>query len=97
MDLNKLFYKTSLNVFLSINNITNNGVWACKLARIVDTSVCHVMKILKKFEKVGLIKRIENENDRRTKNIELTPFGKEVWNNLNEIKKLITSEEINEK
>ena len=64
----------------------NGNIYASNLAKVVDCTYSHVVKILQEMQRAGLV---SFEKQGRLKVLTLTKKGQEVASNINKIKNLL--------
>jgi len=64
----------------------NNNIYASNLAKVVDCTYSHVVKILQEMQKAGLV---TFEKQGRLKVLTLTKKGQEVASYINKVKNLL--------
>ncbi|KKN22987.1 hypothetical protein LCGC14_0909580 [marine sediment metagenome] len=82
MKLGHLFYAAPLKLFKEIANSNGEVIYAALAGRTVNVSYAYTSKIVREFEKLGLIKSIREWGKIRIK-LKITPYGEQVWEHLN--------------
>ncbi|ENU0507278.1 MarR family transcriptional regulator [Escherichia coli] len=66
---------TTLMLLALLSSADNFGLSSTELSERLDISRTYITRACDSLEKFGFIKRMENREDRRSKNIYLTPEG----------------------
>lgn len=69
--------------------INCEGSYTSKLAKKIDITYSHTVKIIKKMERLGLLTISRREDNKRTSLIKLTEKGNEVKENLRNVKTIM--------
>ena len=88
MNINQLFFESRVNLFKAI---VTNGHHAGSAARVANISYACTSKLVRMFEAQGLITRHKNCGNKDIA-LDITPFGLEVWKNLNVIRKMFEND-----
>jgi DNA-binding MarR family transcriptional regulator len=79
---NVFFREKPAMILVTLKN-SKNQIYASSLAKVIDCTYSHVVKILQEMEKESLV---NFERDGRLKLLTLTPKGEEVAENIDKIK-----------
>lgn len=79
-----IIIKNRLNILKEIYK--KPGIVTCKLNKQIDTTLCNLHKIIKRFEKMDLVER--KIKDGKSYSLFITKKGQEVFKNLEFINKL---------
>ena len=82
---NEFFREKPAMMLVNLRN-SKNGVYASSLAKSVDCTYSHVVKILQEMEKAGLI---NFEKQGRLKLLSLTQKGSEIADHMDNIRTII--------
>ena len=82
---NVFFREKPAMMLVTLLNKSNN-IYASNLAKVVDCTYSHVVKILQEMQRAGLV---SFEKQGRLKVLTLTKKGQEVASNINKIKNLL--------
>jgi len=82
---NVFFREKPAMMLVTLLNKSNN-IYASNLAKVVDCTYSHVVKILQEMQRAGLV---GFEKQGRLKVLTLTKKGQEVASNINKIKNLL--------
>ncbi|APD08197.1 hypothetical protein UJ101_02699 [Flavobacteriaceae bacterium UJ101] len=78
-NLNKLGYKITINqIMLMIQIERNSEISQIELAKLLFKDVASITRMTELLVKEDFIKREENKNDRRKKDLKITPKGKQL-------------------
>ncbi|KYK26071.1 hypothetical protein AYK26_01335 [Euryarchaeota archaeon SM23-78] len=81
-----VFFREKPAMMLVILLNKSNNIYASNLAKAVDCTYSHVVKILQEMQRAGLV---SFEKQGRLKVLTLTKKGQEVASNINKIKNLL--------
>jgi DNA-binding MarR family transcriptional regulator len=85
---NVLFREKPVELLISLLN-AKTDIYASVIAKEIDCTYSHVVKLLKTMEKSGIVKFNKSG---RLKYLSLTPKGKKLSENLNSSKEIILTE-----
>ena len=81
-----LFREKPVELLIKMNNSQNKRIYASVVAKEIDCTYSHVVKLLKTLKKSGII---EFEKHGRLKYLTLTETGRKIADHLFKIKELI--------
>jgi DNA-binding MarR family transcriptional regulator len=80
--INVFFREKPVNMLIEMRRNSKNEIYASNMAKSVDCTYSHVVKILQQMEKAGLV---NFDKQGRLKLLSLTKKGEEVANSLDKI------------
>ena len=84
--VNVIFREKPANMLVEMRRSSKKEIYASNLAKEVDCTYSHVVKILQEIEKAGLI---QFDKQGRLKLLSLTKKGQEIADNIGKIRSLL--------